>query len=535
MALALLLGAAPATAQLPERGDGVIPPAPPSWTTWWSPLRPLADLVRTLPQAPAMLHLLDAPPAGIGLLWSAGSPAGLPDVRDGRLAFEAAGTDAGGAYRRPLDPTDVQALSLGGFGWGPIGGRGSVIGRAGVGAASIAAAPFAALALPYRSDPFVPTDTMVPDVRRVAARLEGAIGGRFGGWTAGIAVGALTTKDHTAASPTPRLGRRTVPGVVAGIAHALPFTNIRLAVTGRWLGGAETVLLVGQPQPGLVYALDGYSEPEPVAISREAPYLHRVNRSAWSGGLAAEGGLWGTRWTLFAERARRSDAHVLARRFDAPIDRWHATGWTLGAALQRPLDGKRVLVTAAAGWDHLTGNATRNDLPGDIYRADEQALDLRADVRWTPHRSRWRTGVVLAIRREHRTERDFLVPIASDLRTWTPAAAVEVAYVGTRTSVGLGYSVSGYAAVASLPDPTAMGPVFVRVSAPALQLDARRAVPMAATITVRRRVGGTTALLFAARGYRVTPAGRQPALALAPGGERIAGEVTLGVILGEGQ
>jgi hypothetical protein len=394
------------------------------------------------------------------------------------------------------------------------------------------AAGFAPLPLPYRSDPFVPTDTLSPDVRRVAARLEGAIGGRVGGLTAGLAAGALVTRDHTSASPTPRLGRRTVPGLAAGLAHTIPFTHVRLALTGRWLGGAETVFVVGQPEPGLVYPLDGYNEPDPVAVSTSSPYLHRVNRAAWSAGLAADGILLGTRWTLAAERARRHDAHVLARRFDAPVDRWHATAWTLNAAFQRPLAGDRLLVTATAAWQRLTGHAVRNDLSGDIYRAQGHALDLQADVRWNPRGAGLGAGLIVATRREHRTESDFVVPVVSDVLAWTPAVAVEVAYDGP-TSVGVGYQIGGYAAATSLPDPAAMGPVFGRLVAPALQLEARSAVPMGATLTIRQRVGDRTAVLLTARGYRVAPAGQQSALTLAPVGDRLAGQIALGVVLGE--
>jgi hypothetical protein len=506
------------------------------WLTAWSPVAPIADLTRLPPSAPQLLDLLVAPAPRVGLAWSAGTPAALGDeVTDAWVGLAAARTHEAGDYRRPLDPDALRATWFEGLGWGPIGTKGAVVGRVVIAQLDLDPAARSDVASPYASNPFVASDTTVPALSRVAAQLEGGIGGRFGSWAAGLSLGAMVGDDHTRNSGFPRLVKRSIPGVAAGLSRALGFLDMRLAVYGRWMGGDETIILPGQPAPGTVYVLDGYSEPDPRAVTPQSLFFYRADRSAWSEGLAATGRVARVAWTLYAERARRTDEQVSARRLHAPTDRWHATGVTYGLAAQWLLPRHDLYVTAEWRLDRLRGDATRADLTGIIYRATESASHFAADVRYLPP-SRWAVAATLAILRENRLRQDFIAERYSELRAWTPGIGLEVARSFGVNAVSLGYAVSAYSPSGGIPDPSTMGPIYQQLIAPEQSLYATSVRPSRAAFTVRRRFpSGTAALLRVSR--ESVGGSREPlaagALPYAPTGSRTRWDVSLGVVLGQ--
>jgi hypothetical protein len=529
----LAVAASSLAAQTGSPNQGTLPSAEPAWATAWSPVLPLADLARGLPHAPALPLLLAAPAPRVGLLWTAGTPANLGrDVNDLRTRLSLAGSGENGDYRRPLDPVGSRAIRFEGAGWGPLGTRGAVIGRVSAGRLDDDPSSPSVAAGPYGSSPFVLTDTTSPGLRRVVAQLEGGIGGRFGAWGAGLTVGVLVNRDNSQDARFSRLDQRSVPGVTAGVSRTVPLLGIRLAAFGRWTGNAETVILPGTPAPGLVYLLDGYTDPDPLAVSLNTPFVYRTDRSTWAGGLAAAGTLGRATWTVFGERATRTDKQVTDIGYQVPTDYWRADAWTWAGAIQRPAFGDHVLATVWAGYSTLTGSATRADLPGDIFRASENAFAARADVRYASRDSTWQFATVLSLAREHRIRQDFITVIASDVVSLTPGAGVELAYRFGGTALALGYGLGGYSASASIPDPASMGDVYRALTAPELELYAHRAVPMAATFTLRQRTSARTALLLFARGGRLAPSGDAPGLTLVPTGDRLALDVSVGVVIG---
>lgn len=504
----------------------------PAWTTAWSPLGTLADLPRGLPYAPPLADLLRVPAPRVGLLWTAGAPAGMAldatDLQSG-LTLDGAGTS--GAYRRQLDPQSAQSLNFAGSGWGPLGDRDAVMGRVVGGQTNVTAAGFSDIAQPFTSDPFVPTDTVSPSQRSVAVRMEGGFGRRLGAWTMGLAVGTVVASDHSVNAQFPRLAKRSLPGVSLGISHPLPF-GIRLAATGRWTGDAETVLLPAPTIPGVVYVLEGYEEPDPRAVPHQQVFFARINGKALAGGLAASGTLWGAHWTLFGRKAHRQDDHYYAyAAYQPPTDHWYATQWTWGGAVQRAVFGRRLLATGTLRYDGLHGNATRADLTGDIYRATEHALDLNLDLRWATRDSVWRVALTGLVHREHRVRNDFLLQLRTDVIQWNPGVGVALARALGRNAVGLAYSVGFYSAAAGIPDPTTMGATYQRVLAVEDQLTARRALPMAASLTLERHASATTAVLLVGRIQKLAAMGTQPALTLVPSGDRVTADVSFGVRL----
>jgi hypothetical protein len=532
LALLLALAARSLAAQSPVEN---LRAANPAWLTAWTPLAPLADLTRALPAAPQLPGLLVAPAPRVGLLWTAGTPAALGvEATDGGVQLSVARAAEGGAYRRPLDPEGAHTFRVEGLGWGPLGARGAVLGRVVAQQLDLDAASPSDIAVSSASDPFVPTDTVVPMLRRVSVQLEGGIGGQFGAWAVGLTLGALVEDDHTRNSSFPRLVKRSLPGVAAGIARALPFAPVRLAVYARWMGGDETIILPGQPAPGTVYGLDGYSEPDPKAVTSSSPFFYRTDRSAWADGFAATGTLGGAAWTLYAERARRTDEHVSVRRLDAPTDRWHATGSAYGAAVQWPLARYDLYVTAQWRNDRLTGNATRADLTGVIFRATESVSRLTADVRYLPA-SAWAVAGTLSLVRESRRREDFIAETYTDLKAWTPGLGVEVARAFGSNAVSAGYAIAAYTPSGGIPDPSTMGPIYQQLIAAEQSLYATSVHPSLTAVTWRHTFPSRTALLLTARRASVGK-GREvltATLPYAPTGSRTLWNLTLGVVLGQ--
>jgi hypothetical protein len=537
LALVLALAVRPLAAQVGAQSHGDLAAADPAWLTAWSPLARIADLPRALPAAAVLPGLLAVPAPRVGLLWTAGTPAALAlEATDVQARLVIAHGDAGGDYRRPLDANAARAVRFEGWGWGPLGHRGAVVGRVTVGQLDLDAASPSDIAAPYGSDPFVATDMTVPALRRVAARLEGGIGGRFGAWAAGLTVGARVEDDHTLNSSFPRLVKRAVPGVAVGVSRALPFAPVRLAVYARWMGGDETIILPGQPAPGTVYVLDGYSEPDPRAVTPQSLFFYRTDRSAWADGLAATGTLAGAQWTLYRERASRTDKHVSARRLDAPTDRWRATGSAYGLAAQRAVPRYDLLLTAGWRYERLHGDATRADLTGIIFGATEDVWSATGEVRYAPAASPWIGAATFSLVRENRRREDFIAETRSELKTWTPGVGVEVARVFGANAVAAGYAAAFYAPSGGIPDPSTMGPIYQQLVASEQSLYATRAQPSLATVTLRHTFASGTAVLLRARRESVSAAGDALAtgtLPFAPQGSRTLWDVSLGVVMGQ--
>jgi hypothetical protein len=389
---------------------------------------------------------------------------------------------------------------------------------------------------PYGSDPIVNADTSQPRMRRLRARLEGAIGWEFPPWSLGLGAGFEVREGWSQESRFPRLMRAAVPGASFSVAHLLPWADIRLAAYLRRQGGDEIVSLTPQPGVGLVYLLHGYAEPDPRVVNQLPPYLRRIQGDARVSGLAAEGVWLGTRWTAFTEWTRRLNTQSSQRSNDPPKDRWSASGWTAGGAVQRRFLNQALIVTAAGRYSRLRGDATRLDLEGVAFRARESVLSSWLDVWYAPGDLPWSVTAALGVSRESRLREDFVDAIASDIVAWTPGLAVEVARsIAPSTAVAVGAGLSQYAAVSSIPNPSFRGRVYQLLLAPELALYGTSSTAQTASFTVRHRLNPGAALWMRARvesarpGEAVTASGSN--IPFGPEGERTLASLSFGVIL----
>lgn len=530
-AVALLALAGPAAAQTP----GAVPldPGTPGWMTRWSPLRPLADLPRLLPHVAAVPDLMRVPAPRVGYAWTVGSPVALAlEADDARaeLGVNVAGDD--GSFRRPLDPGGVTVLQLNGTGWRPMGDRGSVAGQIMFDRTSLDDAGPADLLQPYASDPITLADTTSPAVNRTRAQLEGAVGWVFGPWALGLAVGIETERPSTAVSRFPRVGRSSTPGVAAGVSRTLPLAGLRLAAYGRWLGGSETVLLQARPGGSTAFVLTGFNEPDPIDLQAPpASLFRRVQRRGWSGGAALGGTLGGSPWIVFAARTWRRNHQFTELIPEPPRDRWEADGWEYGAAVQRRMGGGAWLVTGSALVTTLSGEATRADLSGAIFRAEERQLTAWSELRYAPPASRWRGAVRIGLRRSDRTRRDFIAATRTEIEEWHADAAVAVGRWFGSTGVSLGLGAALVTPIAAIPNPDGLGPVYQTMVAAEQSLYATPTLPRAALLTVRHNSSRGTALVLQGRGERLSARGTPPAIPFTPSGDRTVWRASVAVVL----
>jgi len=530
-----LAGATPLSAQSAVQPERATDSRIPEWMFAWSPLAPLADHPRTLPRAPALPHLVLSRDPRIGLFWTAGNPGSLAfEVHDAWSAYQVARSHDAGSYRRPLDPDRSGVSQVTALGWQPLGANGAAAGRVIVDQEAMSPSSNAVSEAPYGTSPFAVTDSATPSFTHVRTRLEGGAGWRRGGWGVGLLAGFEGREKWTRSTGSPRTGRVSVPGATVGVVREIAAARLRLGLFARWLGSYETLRVVPQAAAGIVFPVAGYSEPDRLTVSQRPGYFRRIERDATAYGLGAAGSAFGVSWTAYAERDRRRDAFFSEERGDPPLDVWRAKGWVAGGAAQRHVSGTAVLLTARVRASGLTGDATRADLEGIFFHAEEQVFAADLDVRATVPNSPWSLAAILGTARASRKRFDFIAETRSEFVAWTPGAALEASReIGTATTVAAGFAVSGSAAVAAIPNPGLQGPVYQRLIAPELALYGTAATPTAASVSLRRRVGARTSLWI--RAVRESLVHGKPTATTAdgPNGERTLWSVALGAFVDE--
>lgn len=525
---AILVPARVVAAQSPERATDT---GTPPWMTAWSPLAPIADHPRRLPKAPLLpqLHLAASP--RVGLFWTSGNPAALAFEVSARWSeLHASFSSDRGTYRRPLDPDDVEAIQFSALAWQRVGGKSAAAGRIIADRQNLGNASFADFVDPYSSNPLVIADTSAPEMRWLRARLEGAYGLRLRGWGLGLAAGIEVRDNRTEAARFPRDGRFSTYGAAVGVVREVPFADLRVAGYVRWLGGNEAVELLARPGLGLVYRIEGYAEPTPIAVAPpQILFFRRIERHATALGLGVTGKVWGTTWSAVWQRTHRDEAHFSQLRRDPPEDRWEADGRVLGGSLQRPFFADKLLLTAEVHHSRLEGEATRADLEGTIFEAEENALALAADARFFA--PPWTVAARYALGREWRRRTDFIAEIGSEIETWSPGVAFEVARAfGNRTLTSVGFALAAYSTDSAIPNPEAMGPLYGTLVAPELSLYATQARPAAVTVALRQGIGTRTALSVLTSWETLTSTG-SGSLPFAPNGDRTLWSVRIGVTM----
>lgn len=501
------------------------------WYSDWSPLRPIADLPRTLPAASPLPDLAGTPAPRIGMWWSGGNPGSAAvELDHGRSQFRISRSDTHGSLRRRFDPEDVQATELEALGWRSFGTSSAAIGRVLVAERTFGDASPTAYVNPFTSNPFIVADTTTPSVRRLGARLEGALAHAIDGWSFGLAAGYEGYDTRTTLSRVPRLSRFSVPAIAGGLARRA-FGTVTIGGHARWMGGNETITIVPEPGGTVAYQASGFAEPDEISVPGPTLYQRWIERRASAVGVSGSGITFGTTWVVLAERTDRHDRQFSRRDVDAPIDSWEADGYAMLGAAQRRL-GERLTLTALARYETLDGAAERGDLDGDIYRAQENALRLRADVRYGTREGGWTIALSATADREERVRRDFLDQRAASVTGWTGGAALEIARaLDTRTMLSVGGGISQYASTALIPDPTTLGPVTRWLSGPELALSATQLRPAIFGARLRRDLGRWTSLLLGGSYRALSPVG-EPTVPATPEGERSSWSASLGVILG---
>lgn len=499
-----------------------------AWHLEWTPFTAIADLPRAPLAVPRASSLLLLPAPRIGRAWTAGDPSGVArDARDrwgtGMLAAEG----ASGEYRRPLDAERTTLGRLALLGWQPLGDRGGATGRVVIDQWSDGPASSGNAVWPYASSPFVVTDSTAPDMRAQRARLEGAIGWEVRGWLAGVSAGYEAQDLRSESTPFPRLGRLGAPALTAGVGRTV--WSVSLGAFARWQQADETLTLVPLVTSGTVWQLEGYAEPDRRAISG-APYLRRSDRQARAWGASASGTVLAARWVLGAEIGSRDERYTSQRAAAPPTDAWDAEGRRVVAALQRGAWRERLLVTARGEYASLEGSGRRNDLPGDVFRAEESRWGGVADIRTADTTSAWRAALALSTGRERRERADFTASRLVVTEGWTPGVAAEVARrlsSGTDVAVGAGLAASAVSAVVPGADTSLV--VYRRLVAPAVAYEASPARALGADVTLRQRIGPGRAAWVNVGFEQRSPTG--VGAPLRPAGSRTGWRVAAGAML----
>lgn len=529
--IAAFAASAPLAGQATDPVRAPADPGDPAWTTRWSPLAQLGDLPRRLPGGEAVFpSLLVLPAPRVGLFWTAGNPAALPDeAADTWVGFRAERADVSGEYRRPLDPHTEVRTRLRGLGWRPLGARGAAIGRVVVDRQSLEEAVHSDVLVPYTSNPFVVLDTLGDGMNRTAARLEGAGGWRLGPVGVGLGLGYEAHETRTKVSAVPRTNRTAVPGVTGGVTLALS-DALRLGAAGRWRQATHNLTVFSIGAPSRVFAPTGYEEPVAFNLSAIA-FQRRLQRTAWAAGLALAGETGGVSWVAYGQRESLGEDRFNPGSNDPLVDAWEARGWTAGAAARLAL-GEPWLLTLDARYTTLDGEAVRGDVELLNFTADESRLEAGAELRLLPAAG-WEAAIAGRVVRESRLRRDRLQPTFSDIESWEPAAAAEVArHLSGRFALALGGAFSAYAPNSTTPDPAEIGPAYAEWIAPELGLHATDATAWAGTATARLRVGAGTHAWLRGRYGAVSAGTADPPLPDSPTGDRDGWTLTLGATLG---
>lgn len=509
-ALALLPGAL--TGQQADPLTRARDPGTQPWMTAWSPLSTLTESDRRLPSSPELPGLLDAPAPRVGQTWSAGNAAALArDLDDawGEIRLWRA-TESGG-FRRPLDSDGIRVFQLSALRWQRLGERGAVAGRVVADETTADLGSYSPAVVRHSADPFVVTDTTTPPMRHVRARVEGAYGWSGGPWGWGFAVGLEISDDRSRAARSPRLGRSSTPGVTAGVVRQLPLGELSVSTWVRWVGGNENIRFVA-PEGiiALIRPLQGYADPEPVQLSRGI-FGRNVERDVGAFGVGLAGEAAGVRWAALAEREDVEHRHTRRRLAEEPPDRWVADRWRIGGSAVGHLGPVRT--TVSGEYVRLDGDAFRKDLvgQGSVFRAEEERLSLLVDARVAARDSSWMAGLRLNTVRESRLRRDFVVATGSEIESWKPALAVEVARrLGAVTALSVAAGLAFHDPTATLPDPGTLGPIYQELVAPELSLYTIEARPMTGAVTLRHELPDGPALFLNATFEDLRPSSTTP-------------------------
>lgn len=503
----------------------------PSWLTQWSPLAEIGSIRRGLPTAGRAMPSLFLPTPEVGLLWTAGNPAGLAwSVQDRRAELlTGSGTESGG-YKLPLEPGREEELRAAGRGWQRLGDSGAGIGTATVSRSQLAPSTEADLLQPYASPRLVPIDTTLADLRRTQARLEAAAGWQLGTWGLGLGLGYDTRTSETDQSPLVRRTRAVQPAVSAGIARR-DLGALTLGLHSTWQGGEEVVTLTSVGAEGFAYPLEGYRE-VPGSVIGVSGLYRRIGRNATRHTLSVvrDGGR--VRWTGYAAVAQRVDRYAGVLANDPPTEDWTARGPELGFALQTTVLDGRGTFTAEARYRAVDGEAALLGPRGNGLTTSEWRAEGGAELRLQPAEAEWAAVFRLDGFYEDRIVEDSAAALRSHLRGAAPTLTAELLQPlrGGLELLG-GAAVSRFTSTGEIPNAASYGPLFQRVFAPELDILTSAMSLWAVHAALRWHRANGTVVWLSARTERLSPLTPSRDRAFAPTGSRSATALALGVVL----
>ena len=509
--------AAPVAGQTPG-GDG--------WWRRWSPLAPVADLVRPSAPVPVFSLVILAPTPRIGLAWTAGNPAALArDVAEAHTEFLGAVRGESGLFRRPLDAGRVGSQLVSASGWRPLGASGGVVGGVTVERASSSEGAPADAFEPYGMSPHVFADSSGADLGRTLARIEGAGGWTLGMWGLGLALGHQSWDTWTGVTQTPRSQRGSRSGASVGITRDLASGRMTLGAHGRWRSEVQRLSLSTRQAETTAFLFEGYGEPVITHLAARKGYGRRVEREGGAAGLSAEVRAAGLRWVVFGEASKLEERQFEQLMTNDPAtDHWDARGHAAGIAAEAGAQDQGTHVVASLRWSTVSGDATRAGLEeeGVLFEAVETVIDGAVDLRFDPGNG-WKAGAHLSIVREDRDRTDRLARIRSSVQAWRPGFTLEAGHdVGSRLALGAGAGLAWYTPSGGIPDPSKMGVGYRTWIGPELSYVATASRTVSGLVTLRWLSPGGQAVSLEARYDRATVRESDVSLPLAPTGSRSA-------------
>ncbi len=500
----------------------------PSWMTRWSPLSELGSLTRTLPSTHQNQPLLFTPAPLVGMLWTAGNPAGAAtETRAPRSEYAIGVGNEDGALRRPLDPLTVSDVQARADGWRALGARGGAIGSVRFSQSSLDPSAIGVINEPYATPRLLPVDTSSEPLRRISARLEGAAGWTVRGWALGGALGYDTRSTTSVNAAFVRRNRVVLPAGRLGISRDMYNGRLRLGAHVSGQVGEEVIDLTAVGRAGLLYQLEGYrTVPGSGVLSQ--PYYQRISRNARTAVASVGGRTSATEWTAFAGGVAREDRFTSTRANDPPSNLWNSAGFDAGASARHSMVNDRVWLSVNARIVKLTGDATFVREEPASLRTDEQRITTSAEARVRSGAGNWTLAIRTSLDAEQRMVDDSIAALQSDVSALSPGIMLE----GSRALTPSLHAVGGvtyvrYAGTGTIPDPVFYSPLYQRLFAPELDI---------ATSTL-----STSGLVLGARwirpdGYVLWLAARREQRTLlsrdrifTPRGNRTVSSLTLGV------
>lgn len=502
------------------------------WLWSWSPLHGIQGIGPPAPGLPPLPRTLDFAAPRVGLFWTAGNPAALPDEIDSTYTLVAAHTSStSGSYRRPLDAPSSSGSGVDLAAWGRVA-NGERYRSAGIGRASLsrdredrgALSPSLA---PYGSSPFVTSDTNAPGLLRPRVTLEGAEGLALGRWRIGSSAGYDALENSSSHSAAAQVGRQSATAITLGASRRLG-EALHAGVLAKHVLGSETITLVPNPATIRTYTLDGYLSPQS-AVSAQLPIYRRTDRTASAFGAGLAGATQGVTWVLHAQGDVSDEEQVSDISAAPPTDDWHTSGFSAGAAAQLARDGMLVVFSADGNAQHgATGTVSSRDAP---FRSRASVISTAVEARYHPTASPWLAAATLSLLRHHYNATDEAAQATTSISAWQPAAGLELDRVlGARWRIGAAYGIAQYTPYATIPDPQGRGPAYLRLVAPAIEIASATARSQQEALTFARRSVRATLVLRLWRASTTAVAGPESSLVPLPTGSRVAWGGSLAVL-----